>query len=152
MIRRPPRSTRTDTLFPYTTLFRSISPQITHQLIELGKRNNETIGHRAGPYSCVIPAQTGIHERRSGQVRTGPCPRNPAFAGMTQSFNNMLNLIGSPPTNKSEREENAYVRSVIHGLVLAGGGVSAGICPRSEERRVVTGCVSTCRSGWWREH
>src|SRR3546814_19862195 len=26
MIRRPPRSTRTDTLFPYTTLFRSIAP------------------------------------------------------------------------------------------------------------------------------
>src|SRR3546814_12177003 len=28
MIRRPPRSTRTDTLFPYTTLFRS---QLQHQ-------------------------------------------------------------------------------------------------------------------------
>src|SRR3546814_12303127 len=26
MIRRPPRSTRTDTLFPYTTLFRSVPP------------------------------------------------------------------------------------------------------------------------------
>src|SRR3546814_18796003 len=26
-IRRPPRSTRTDTLFPYTTLFRSYSPR-----------------------------------------------------------------------------------------------------------------------------
>src|SRR3546814_8268869 len=26
MIRRPPRSTRTDTLFPYTTLFRSFLP------------------------------------------------------------------------------------------------------------------------------
>src|SRR3546814_5924508 len=26
MIRRPPRSTRTDTLFPYTTLFRSVEP------------------------------------------------------------------------------------------------------------------------------
>src|SRR3546814_5369063 len=26
MLRRPPRSTRTDTLFPYTTLFRSRSP------------------------------------------------------------------------------------------------------------------------------
>src|SRR3546814_2472869 len=26
MIRRPPRSTRTDTLFPYTTLFRSDAP------------------------------------------------------------------------------------------------------------------------------
>src|SRR3546814_19389534 len=32
MIRRPPRSTRTDTLFPYTTLFRSQqdSRQFTH--------------------------------------------------------------------------------------------------------------------------
>src|SRR3546814_7307850 len=27
MIRRPPRSTRTDTLFPYTTLFRSLEQQ-----------------------------------------------------------------------------------------------------------------------------
>src|SRR3546814_20248257 len=26
MIRRPPRSTRTDPLFPYTTLFRSLDP------------------------------------------------------------------------------------------------------------------------------
>src|SRR3546814_13386131 len=31
MIRRPPRSTRTDTLFPYTTLFRSIV-RGTHQM------------------------------------------------------------------------------------------------------------------------
>src|SRR3546814_9592695 len=28
MIRRPPRSTRTDTLFPYTTLFRSCHPSL----------------------------------------------------------------------------------------------------------------------------
>src|SRR3546814_12587272 len=28
MIRRPPRSTRTDTLFPYTTLFRSHQPAV----------------------------------------------------------------------------------------------------------------------------
>src|SRR3546814_8326188 len=28
MIRRPPRSTRTDTLFPYTTLFRSFPPAL----------------------------------------------------------------------------------------------------------------------------
>src|SRR3546814_6298608 len=28
MIRRPPRSTRTDTLFPYTTLFRSLQQRI----------------------------------------------------------------------------------------------------------------------------
>src|SRR3546814_7435727 len=33
MIRRPPRSTRTDTLFPYTTLFRSLSPMPGRALI-----------------------------------------------------------------------------------------------------------------------
>src|SRR3546814_6756877 len=30
MIRRPPRSTRTDTLFPYTTLFRSAGKPVRH--------------------------------------------------------------------------------------------------------------------------
>src|SRR3546814_2907926 len=36
MIRRPPRSTRTDTLFPYTTLFRSLTAldQVERELAE----------------------------------------------------------------------------------------------------------------------
>src|SRR3546814_2987273 len=34
MIRRPPRSTRTDPLFPYTTLFRSVSVQTLNTLID----------------------------------------------------------------------------------------------------------------------
>src|SRR3546814_801341 len=43
MIRRPPRSTRTDTLFPYTTLFRSL------------------LGHRIpGPYLIGIQTGRGI--------------------------------------------------------------------------------------------
>src|SRR3546814_1604193 len=32
MIRRPPRSTRTDTLFPYTTLFRSVSESVLNRI------------------------------------------------------------------------------------------------------------------------
>src|SRR3546814_8209453 len=40
MIRRPPRSTRTDTLFPYTTLFRSLQPRL------LGGRD---------PGKCALP-------------------------------------------------------------------------------------------------
>src|SRR3546814_9778576 len=35
MIRRPPRSTRTDTLFPYTTLFRSVLPQPVGPIINM---------------------------------------------------------------------------------------------------------------------
>src|SRR3546814_7138023 len=37
MIRRPPRSTRTDTLFPYTTLFRSlVTPHTLQSFRKLG--------------------------------------------------------------------------------------------------------------------
>src|SRR3546814_5676574 len=43
MIRRPPRSTRTDTLFPYTTLFRS--PSIHRHIVDanLGDHNEAAI-------------------------------------------------------------------------------------------------------------
>src|SRR3546814_12721032 len=34
-IRRPPRSTRTDTLFPYTTLFRSLSVDVVYAILAL---------------------------------------------------------------------------------------------------------------------
>src|SRR3546814_3490093 len=38
MIRRPPRSTRTDTLFPYTTLFRSVAVRGGGLIIDLRVR------------------------------------------------------------------------------------------------------------------
>src|SRR3546814_8683434 len=38
MIRRPPRSTRTDTLFPYTTLFRSVAAVLLLRIIGLSGR------------------------------------------------------------------------------------------------------------------
>src|SRR3546814_13172755 len=44
MIRRPPRSTRTDTLFPYTTLFRSLA----------GERSALSIV--ADQFGCPTPA------------------------------------------------------------------------------------------------
>src|SRR3546814_1433285 len=37
MLRRPPRSTRTDTLFPYTTLFRSLLTDVSRERAEAGK-------------------------------------------------------------------------------------------------------------------
>src|SRR3546814_12759912 len=44
MIRRPPRSTRTDTLFPYTTLFRSHWGEIAARDADAGEilRSNHT--------------------------------------------------------------------------------------------------------------
>src|SRR3546814_20898548 len=37
MIRRPPRSTRTDTLFPYTTLFRSLWSELRPEYVKVDK-------------------------------------------------------------------------------------------------------------------
>src|SRR3546814_13943827 len=42
MIRRPPRSTRTDTLFPYTTLFRSVEPRA--HLLARTRAGEESVG------------------------------------------------------------------------------------------------------------
>src|SRR3546814_5833138 len=48
MIRRPPRSTRTDTLFPYTTLFRSPRPVPWREIFVYSPRV-EGIHLRGGP-------------------------------------------------------------------------------------------------------
>src|SRR3546814_11505028 len=56
MIRRPPRSTRTDTLFPYTTLFRSAGGQhaapafdrlVRFAVKRRRRRGNAPLGHGA---------------------------------------------------------------------------------------------------------
>src|SRR3546814_8903199 len=54
MIRRPPRSTRTDTLFPYTTLFRSRRPPA-------GTAGGEAAHERLGRPS-LDPLPRGAHE------------------------------------------------------------------------------------------
>src|SRR3546814_12459344 len=46
MIRRPPRSTRTDTLFPYTTLFRSVRGELGTDVV--GKVVAGTVGVAGG--------------------------------------------------------------------------------------------------------
>src|SRR3546814_13407745 len=64
MIRRPPRSTRTDTLFPYTTLFRSGPAQ--------GERGAERRhrGAREGPEGLHDPAEEARPARESRGVRS----------------------------------------------------------------------------------
>src|SRR3546814_13461014 len=47
MIRRPPRSTRTDTLFPYTTLFRSVVEGDRVSLIVQGAKVDEVRGQKS---------------------------------------------------------------------------------------------------------
>src|SRR3546814_7189893 len=60
MIRRPPRSTRTDTLFPYTTLFRSEALRLQRDDPETDERDqiyHEDIGFD------MLPLRIGRHYR-----------------------------------------------------------------------------------------
>src|SRR3546814_15888491 len=61
MIRRPPRSTRTDTLFPYTTLFRSSINQLTEH--EPHKK-----GHQAKLHGSFTGAEGKRHIGDTGQI------------------------------------------------------------------------------------
>src|SRR3546814_2611183 len=58
MIRRPPRSTRTDTLFPYTTLFRSTIDWKDDQLRrELSKSLHSGVKHFAARVDLFLTSQ-----------------------------------------------------------------------------------------------
>src|SRR3546814_14754660 len=118
MIRRPPRSTRTDTLFPYTTLFRSEKAREKFRL-----QWTENAEH-------VTPLLL---------------PTNPARATTTWLIDYMPSIEqgladlatwvakGLPPA------ETSY--SFSDGKVSLPAGAA-----RSEERRVGTECVRTSRS------
>src|SRR3546814_1206179 len=58
MIRRPPRSTRTDTLFPYTTLFRSICVCADFKGI-VRRRAGKNDGETKAPGSLTDPGAFG---------------------------------------------------------------------------------------------
>src|SRR3546814_12760102 len=71
MIRRPPRSTRTDTLLPYTPLFRS--PLHTHGLGAVIGRGPELIVFRTDEAVKFLEAETGWPMRK-GPRHTGFVP------------------------------------------------------------------------------
>src|SRR3546814_10986237 len=107
MIRRPPRTTRTDTLFPYTTLFRSFS------------RTPGALAAWLGQTKGTVSQTVGALERKGLVERTGdPDDRRLVRLSLTEAGHAML------------------------------GRAPESIADRSEERRVGTECVSTCRSRW----
>src|SRR3546814_1151419 len=65
MIRRPPRSTRTDTLFPYTTLFRS---SISDRTDPSGRRRADR------PAGRGVQGAAAVGPDRRGAARIGGRP------------------------------------------------------------------------------
>src|SRR3546814_16452633 len=76
MIRRPPRSTRTDTLFPYTTLFRSLEGMVLHVLgVDGQRRLRGFLGHVR---LLLSRARLAIPDRPAKQPRQRPVARRQA--------------------------------------------------------------------------
>src|SRR3546814_16685360 len=68
MIRRPPRSTRTDTLFPYTTLFRSVRDGINK--LPRTKKNSRLLQLK------LVGAATFVEPDGSGRISIPDSQRN----------------------------------------------------------------------------
>src|SRR3546814_14937896 len=65
MLRRPPRSTRTDTLFPYTTLFRSVGAGQSAKLVN----NTLMASHFAiAHHALVAGEQLGIDRQALAEL------------------------------------------------------------------------------------
>src|SRR3546814_16176729 len=131
MIRRPPRSTRTDTLFPYTTLFRSAAAIIS--VVETG------IGaHRAQPRHV-------IEQIAPDRIRTVGEP-----AGKRLRHRIEQDLRG-PDRRGVEEDDARLMDAALFGVLIdhAHPGRAAGLgVIRSEERRGGNEFVSPCISRW----
>src|SRR3546814_3923037 len=89
MIRRPPRSTRTDTLFPYTTLFRS-------QEEDLQGQEPHASGQRLAPRASLAQPLPAVR-RHQGAPR-----------GLRQ-----LRLVRRPPSNRRSEEHTSELQSLM---------------------------------------
>src|SRR3546814_12312005 len=73
MIRRPPRSTRTDTLFPYTTLFRSFKPRlVSDPNIKYAKHLANQTGPFATRGALTSLGRTDVRATLARVVRRAP--------------------------------------------------------------------------------
>src|SRR3546814_8603560 len=78
MIRRPPRSTRTDTLFPYTTLFRSAGARRGRRDAGPGLFARHRADPAADPRHAAVDAVLGDHA--GPHHHAGPHVHEPADA------------------------------------------------------------------------
>src|SRR3546814_5043533 len=123
MIRRPPRSTRTDTLFPYTTLFRSnLWPHMSvlDNIIEAPRRVLGQSKAEAVEVAEALLAKVGIADKRhaypaelsGGQQQRAAIARTLAMQPKV--------ILFDEPTSALDPEMVQEVLSVIRALAVEG--------------------------------
>src|SRR3546814_18783091 len=125
MIRRPPRSTRTDTLFPYTTLFRSLCDLLVF-LFVAGFDTSKNMLTLIMNFLIDRPDQ---YER---------CAQDHEYC--RQVMDETLRFCSPATTPPITTQDLAYRDVPIPAWTPL-------FFPSSAERRVGKACVSTCRTG-----
>src|SRR3546814_11804620 len=126
MMRLPPRSTRTDTLFPYTTLFRSGA--LASVLLDPLGQCGDLLGDPFGPGLAHGVEQGAI-------VRAGIGGRGSVELGRVEGIRHRRATLEGPVLERL-------------AVLIAADPAHLVIEVRAEERRVGRECVSTCRSRW----
>src|SRR3546814_10183740 len=112
MIRRPPRSTRTDTLFPDTTLFRSPDrtrprdPRGGARLGETGDLHRRR-GHRAVHHHPLRRRGRGAEPRRSGDDGARSEEHTSELQSLMRISYAVFCLKKQKPTNTQEKQKTA---------------------------------------------
>src|SRR3546814_12358217 len=128
MIRRPPRSTRTATLFPYTTLFRS------NILLIVNLNRHEAIMSSIQQELIDFDFTTALEDALGLNAQA----RNSLFELFEEAMKADLN---------PEQASVSLIKSLDEALLS-----KAYKNKRSEERRVGKEHVNTCRYRWWPYH
>src|SRR3546814_9646426 len=112
MLRRPPRSTRTDTLLPYTTLFRSFSLTAAWVGLSFATQLSRPIG-------TLISATEQV---RAGdlKVRVPEGPEGDEIASLSRAFNRMTNDLATNRQELLEANQQLDRRRRFTETVLAG--------------------------------
>src|SRR3546814_15494619 len=119
MIRRPPRSTRTDTLFPYTTLVLSAFPPFTvRELDKVLEQRNRPWPKRDTFLKRILPRHAAIGATEDAVLIDGSVLANAPFAQAIEALRNRparrevdrrfvyIDPTPGPPTIRFRRREH----------------------------------------------
>src|SRR3546814_15462333 len=129
MIRRPPRSTRTDTLFPYTTLFRSLflERQIDRRAGDLAETPHRVIreaDRHLDPSPALGGDRLGLGLQLLGDeaIEKPDVLHPPALVGLEQVAHDDAagRHIGSEAEEDSALVQNPHGRSGPHAPAIKG--------------------------------
>src|SRR3546814_1035003 len=120
MIRRPPRSTRTDTLFPYTTLFRSLAPLglLVRRVAEEGARRRElaelvahhVLGHQDRQELLAVVNRS---EEHTSELQSLMRISYAVFCLKKKKMTKILSIAGNRTAPTTQRN-NVYEINLLH--------------------------------------